>query len=158
MAEKLNSMRILDQHKIPYELVTFPDTMRDAEEIAEVLGIPPHMVYKTLVVQAASGGKPFIVMLASDKQLDLKRMASAAGHKKVALVAHKEAERLTGLQVGGISALALLHKNWEIYIDHAATEFEHILVSAGRRGLDLRVPSLALIQLLHAKIVDVNLT
>lgn len=156
MAEKLNSMRILDQHKIPYEVVTFPDTMRDAEQIAEALGIPPHMVYKTLVVQSSSGGKPFLVLLASDKQLDLKRMASAAGQKKVALVAHREAERLTGLQVGGISALALMHKNWDVYIDQPATQLEHLLVSAGKRGYDLRLPSLALIQLLRAKIVDVG--
>ena len=158
MAQKLNSMRILEQHKIPYELVEFPNSMRDAEEIAEVLGIPPYMVYKTLVVEAVNvpGRKPFLVLLASDRQLDLKKMASAAGYKKVAMVTHKDAERLTGLQVGGISALALMHKNWTVYLDQAATKLEHILVSGGQRGVDLRVPTSSLISLLRVKIVNVN--
>jgi len=160
MVNKLNSMRILEQHDIPYEVVEFPDTMRDAEAIAEALGIPPHMVYKTLVVEpvAVPGGKPFLVLLAADRQLDLKKMAAAAGCKKVALTSHKDAERLTGLKVGGISALALMHKHWAVYLDQPATQFEHILVSGGQRGIDLRVPTLRLIHLLRAKIVDVSTT
>lgn len=158
MANKLNSMRILEQHKIPYEVVEFPDTMRDAEEIAEVLGIPPFLVYKTLVVEPVGvpGAKPFLVMIAADSTLDLKKMAASAGYKKVGMAAHKDAERLTGLQVGGISALALMQKNWAVYLDRSATEHQHILVSGGQRGTDLRVPTLSLIQLLKAKIVDVS--
>lgn len=158
MAQKLNSMRILEQHKIPYEVTEFPDTLRDAEEIAEVLGMPPFMVYKTLVVEAVGvpGSKPFLVIIATDRQLDLKKMAAAAGYKKVALAAHKDAERLTGLQVGGISALALMHKSWQVYLDAPATQLQHIMVSGGQRGIDLRVPTSSLIQLLRAKIVDVG--
>src|SRR5690242_8123706 len=103
MPAKLNSMRLLEQHKIPYEVVEFPDTMRDAEEIAEVLGAPPFLVYKTLVVEpegvGQSTGKPILVMLASNRQLDLKRLAAVAGAKKVRMAAHKDAEALTGLKV-----------------------------------------------------------
>jgi Cys-tRNA(Pro)/Cys-tRNA(Cys) deacylase len=159
MPQKLNSMRILEQHKIPYEVVEFPDTMRDAEEIAEVLGIAPHMVYKTLVVEPVGvpGAKSFLALIAADRTLDLKRMAMAAGYKKVGMAAHKDAERLTGLQVGGISALALMHKNWAVYIDQPATQLEHILVSAGQRGCDLRVPTTAFIQLVRAKVADVSM-
>jgi Cys-tRNA(Pro)/Cys-tRNA(Cys) deacylase len=151
-------MRILEQHKIPYEVIEFPNSMRDAEEIAAVLGIPPHMVYKTLVVEAVNvpGSKPFLVLLASHRQLDLKKMAAAAGYKKVVMVAHKDAERLTGLQVGGISALALMHKNWNVYLDQEATQLEHIWVSGGQRGVDLKVPTSSLISLLRVKIVDVS--
>jgi Cys-tRNA(Pro)/Cys-tRNA(Cys) deacylase len=158
MAQKLNSMRILEQHKIPYEVIEFPDTMRDAEEIAAVLGIPPHTVYKTLVVEPVNvpGAKPFLVLIASDRSLDLKRMAAAAGYKKIGMAAHKDAERLTGLQVGGISALALMHKNWSVYLDQPAVQLEHILVSAGQRGYDVRVPTAPLIKLLKAKVVDVG--
>ena len=112
MPAKLNSMRLLEQHKIPYEVVEFPDTMRDAEEIAEVLGAPPFLVYKTLVVEPEGSAKPFLVMIAANRQLDLKRLAAVAGAKKVHMAAHKDAEALTGLKVGGISALALTHKNW----------------------------------------------
>ena len=60
MKNKLNSMRLLEQHQIPYEVVEFDDSLRDAEVIAESLGIPPYMVYKTLVAEPEGGGKPLL--------------------------------------------------------------------------------------------------
>src|SRR5215207_2632530 len=154
---KLNSMRLLEQHKIPYEVVEFPDELRDAEQIAEALGIPPFMVYKTLVVEPdRPGAKPLLVMIASDRTLDLKRLAAVAGVKKVHMAAHKDAEALTGLKVGGISALALTQKNWTVFLDQPATEHQHILISAGQRGLDLRVPTMALVTVVRARIADVG--
>ena len=157
MPAKLNSMRLLEQNKIPYEVVEYPDDLRDAEEIAEVLGVPPFLVYKTLVVEPESGGKPFLVMLAANRHLNMKQLAAVAGEKKVRMAAHKDAEALTGLKVGGISALALTHKNWIVFLDQPATEHQHILISAGQRGLDLRVPSMALVGLLRARIAEVGL-
>ena len=157
MAQKLNSMRLLEQHKIPYEVVPYPDDLRDAEAIAEVLGVPPHIVYKTLVVEPdRPGAKPMLVMLASDRTLDLKKLALAAGEKKLRMAAHKDAEKHTGLKVGGISALALTHKNWMVFLDEPAMQQEHILMSAGQRGLDLRVPTAVLLQLVRARIADVS--
>ncbi|MFN8564136.1 MAG: aminoacyl-tRNA deacylase [Anaerolineae bacterium] len=161
MPPKLNSMRLLEQHKIPYEVVEYPDDLRDAEEIAEVLGVPPFLVYKTLVVEPEGGagqntGKPFLVMMAANRQLDLKRLAAVAGAKKVRMAAHKDAEALTGLKVGGISALALTHKNWIVFLDQPATEHQHILISAGQRGVDLRVPTMALVGLVRARLADVG--
>jgi Cys-tRNA(Pro)/Cys-tRNA(Cys) deacylase len=156
VAQKLNSMRLLEKHNIPYEVTEFPDTMRDAEEIAEVLGIPPHMVFKTLVVEPVGGGKPLLAIIPANRQLDLKALAAASGHKKVGMAAHADAEKLTGLKVGGISALALTQKNWPVFIDQSAADLEYIYVSAGQRGLDLRVPTLSLIRILGAKIADIT--
>lgn len=157
MAQKLNSMRILEQHKIPYEVVPYPDDLRDAELIAEVLGVPPDIVYKTLVVEPDKpGAKPILVMVASDRTLDLKKLAVAAGEKKLRMAAHKDAEKHTGLKVGGISALALTHKNWLVFLDEPAMRHEHILMSAGQRGMDLRVPTAALLPILRARIADVS--
>jgi Cys-tRNA(Pro)/Cys-tRNA(Cys) deacylase len=158
MASKLNSMRLLEQHKIPYEVLEYPDDLRDAEEIAEVLGVPPFLVYKTLVVEPESGDKkPFLVMIAANRHLDLKRLAAVAGEKKVRMAAHKDAEALTGLKVGGISALALTQKNWMVFLDQPATEHQHILISGGQRGVDLRVPTMALVGLVRARIADVGI-
>ncbi len=156
MKSKLNSMRLLEQHQIPYEVVEFDDSMRDAGEIAEALGFPPHMVYKTLVAEPEGGGKPFLVMLAADRRLNLKRLAQAAGVKKVRMAAHKDAEALTGLRVGGISALALTHKNWIVFLDKPAMEMQAILVSGGQRGVDLRLPVLDLMRVVRARIADVG--
>jgi Cys-tRNA(Pro)/Cys-tRNA(Cys) deacylase len=159
MPPKLNSMRLLEQHKNPYEVVEYPDDLRDAEEIAEVLGVPPFLVYKTLVVEPddSPNGKPFLVMIAASRQLNLKALAAVAGAKKVRMAAHKDAEALTGLKVGGISALALTRKNWITFLDQPATEHQHILISAGQRGLDLRVPTMALVRLVRARLADIGI-
>ena len=156
MATKLNSMRLLEKNDIPYEVTEFPDTERDAETIADILGVPAFMVYKTLVVEPVGGGKPFLAILAADRQLDRKKMAGVTKHKKVGLAAHADAEQLTGLKVGGISALALTQKNWAVYLDKPAVELEHILVSAGQRGMDLRVPTAAFIRVVNARVADIS--
>ncbi|RMG79218.1 MAG: aminoacyl-tRNA deacylase, partial [Chloroflexi bacterium] len=83
MATKLNTMRVLEQHNIPYEAISYPNTIRDAEEVAEVIGLPPYMVYKTLVVLPVGENKPLLAMLPADRRLDLKTLAKVAGHKKV---------------------------------------------------------------------------
>ncbi len=156
MATKLNTMRVLEQHNIPYEAISYPNTIRDAEEVAEVIGLPPYMVYKTLVVLPVGENKPLLAMLPADRRLDLKTLAKVAGHKKVQMAPHRDAERLTGLQVGGISPLALLAKHWPVYLDCLATDLEHICISAGQRGTQLRVPVMPLAQLLHAKIIGIS--
>jgi Cys-tRNA(Pro)/Cys-tRNA(Cys) deacylase len=159
MAEKLNSMRILEQHKIPYEVLTYPDTIHDAQEVAEVLGVPYFTVYKTLVVQSENPTqpKPFLVMVACENKLDLKKMAVAAGVKKVRMAAHKDAEAMTGLKVGGISALALMHKGWQVYLDQPASQLQHIVISGGQRGTQLRVPVVPLVNLLRVRIGEVSI-
>jgi Cys-tRNA(Pro)/Cys-tRNA(Cys) deacylase len=156
MTIKLNSMRLLEKHNIAYEVVEYPDSLRDAEAIAEVLGVSPHLIYKTLVVEPVGGAKPCLAMIAANRTLDLKKMAAVVGAKKVVMASQNEAERLTSLKVGGISALALTHKNWGVYLDQPALELEHILISAGQRGLDLRVPTAALRHVLRVKVVAIS--
>ena len=150
MAEKLNSMRILDQYQVDYTVHEFPDSIHSADGVADYVGLPREMVYKTLVVLPATG-KPMLVLVAGSRELNLKKLAKAVGQKKVQMAPHKEAERLTGLQTGGISALALLHKNFDIYIDRPALELDRILVSAGKRGINLELPVPALLRLTKAK-------
>jgi prolyl-tRNA editing enzyme YbaK/EbsC (Cys-tRNA(Pro) deacylase) len=58
--------------------------------------------------------------------------------------------------VGGISPLALTHKNWKVYLDQPATELEHLIVSGGQRGTQLRVPTLPLIQLTKAIVAELS--
>ena len=103
-------MRALEARKVPYEVVTFSPDIHSATGVAEAVGLPYQQVYKTLVALRPKG-KPLLIMLAGDQELDLKRVAKAVGEKKVRMASHKEAENLTGLQVGGISALALLNRH-----------------------------------------------
>jgi len=150
--KKLNSMRLLEQHSIPYEVLHYDASTRDATEVAELIGLPEFMVYKTLVVQSVTTDRPILTLIASDRQLDLKAVAAVTGEKKVRMAAHADAERLTGLQVGGISALMLTQKNWPVYLDQPATELQHVVISAGERGTQLRVPVLPLMSLLKARV------
>lgn len=145
MTLNLNSIRLLKQQKIPFEIHQFPDTIHNAEEVAATVGKSPAQVYKTLVVlRERPKTKPLLVMIPANRQLDLKLVARAVNEKKVQMATHQEAETLTHLKVGGISALALLNKGFEIYLDETAREQNRILVSAGQRGvnLELAVPDL----------------
>ncbi len=153
--KKLNSMRLLDAHSIPYEIHHYDKRIRDAQQVAEALGMEADEVFKTLVVEAPKRKKPVLVLLPANRNLNLKRLAQALEEKKAALAAHAAAEKMTGLQVGGISALALVAKNWEVYLDQRAMNCSHIVISAGQRGVQLRVETKGLIELLDCRIVDV---
>jgi len=153
MAEKNNAMRMLEARGVPYETYTFPPETHSAEGVAQVVGLPASQVYKTLVV-VRKQGKPLLVMIAGDQELDLKRLATAVGEKKLRMASYKEAESLTGLEVGGISALALLNQGFDVYIDRAATRLKRVLVSAGRRGINLGMAVEDLLDVTKAKVIE----
>lgn len=154
--EKTQAMRALEGKRISYEVLSYPDELRDAEEIALILDLPPEEVFKTLVVLPPDGGKkPMLVMIPADTQLDLKKLAAAVGAKKLKMATHREAEQMTGLQVGGISAVALLNKPFTVYIHASAHHLPRVCISAGKRGLQLRVPVADLMKLTGARAVDV---
>jgi Cys-tRNA(Pro)/Cys-tRNA(Cys) deacylase len=98
--------------------------------------------------------KPLLVMVAATQQLDLKKFAAAIGEKKIGMAAHADAEKWTGLKVGGIGALALTHKHWAVYLDQGAARQITICVNAGQRGINLRVPVTELVRVLQARVVD----
>ncbi len=151
---KLNSMRVLDARGIPYEVVTFDDSIHDAAQLAEAVGVPHGMVYKTLVVDTGEK-KPLLALIAADGRLNLKALAKAAGYKKLHMAPHAQAEAWTGLQTGGISPLMLQDKGWPVYLDEAAQALPEIMLSAGRRGVNLRVPTALLIDVLQPKLAAI---
>ncbi len=155
--DKTLAMRVLEGQGVPFKVIEFPDTIHDAVEVARYAGVAPENVYKTLVVEAAEPGfKPMLMMIASDKTLDLKKAAKAIGAKKAHMARHADAERMTGLKTGGISALALLNKGFAIYIDAWAELLDFILVSAGQRGINLRLSPHDLIRVTGAQPVELT--
>ncbi len=151
--EKNNVMRLLEARGISYEAFSFSPEIHSARGVAEALGVPARVVYKTLVV-VSSEGRPFLVLIPGNRELDLHRLARSLGLKKVRMATQKEAESWTGLQVGGISPLALLGRGFRVYVDRSALDLEHILVSAGRRGLNLRLLVSDLMALTAARPVE----
>ena len=153
--QKLNSIRLLEARKIAHEVIGYDKSIRDAQLVAAAVGMPAETVYKTLVVQGNSSKKPILALIPSNAILNLKRMAKALGEKKVALASYADAEILTGLQVGGISALALLDKRWPVYLDSRAAVLPQLVISAGQRGTQVRLETEALISLAGCKLADV---
>ena|SRR5690242_20517859 len=123
-----------------HEVFQFDDAIRSAQEVARVSGVPPEQVLKTLVVEHdPPAGKPLLVMMPSLLEVDLKVLAGSIGAKKLRMASHRDAERYTGLLVGGISALALRDKGFPVFIEETAELFDEVLVSAGQRGYDVRL-------------------
>ncbi len=150
-----NVTRLLDSRKVPYEVFEFSLEKHSAEETAELLGVPPERVYKTLVVlREAKGKKPLLVMIPAGRELNLKTLAASLGEKKLKMATQREAEALTGLQVGGISALALLNRGFEICLERAALGLPYIHISAGQRGVNIRLGVKDLIEITGAKLVE----
>lgn len=140
MTIKTNAMRVLDQRKVAYAVHEYSPEIHSAVEAAQAMSMPVERVYKTLVVlRDAPRAKPLLVMVPGDHELDLRVLARSTGDKKLRMATQKEAESLTGLLVGGIGALALLNRGFEIWIDPAAQAHERICVNAGQRGINLEL-------------------
>lgn len=158
MPIKNNVTRLLDSRKIAYTTAAYDgSTFHSAEDVAQLIGVPVEQVYKTIVVlREDKTRKPLLVMIAGRREVDLKKLAASLGEKKLRIAKHDEAEKLTGLQVGGISALALLSKPFEVCLDRTALEFECIHISGGQRGLDVMIGVQDLLALTKAKTVEAS--
>jgi Cys-tRNA(Pro)/Cys-tRNA(Cys) deacylase len=152
--EKTNAMRMLDRRKIPYQTYTYDDgAHHSAVEVAAMVGVSPERVYKTLVMLRPRG-RPLLVMMPAPDEVDPRRLADSLGEKSVEMAPQREAERLTGLRVGGIGALALLGKPFDVCLERAALAHERILVNPGRRGINIGIAVPTLVELTRARVVD----
>ena len=155
---KTLAMRILEGHHIPYQAVYY-DVIEhlSAAQVAERIGLPAEQTFKTLVVlPERQGARPLLALLPGDSQLDLKKLAFAAGERKVQMAPQREAERLTGMEKGGISPLALLDRGYPIYIDETVILFDRVEISAGKVGVGVLVPVAELLQILGAVTADLS--
>ena len=131
---KTNVMRLLEQAGIQYKAEEYEYDEDDLSGVhaAEVLGIDPDMMFKTLVARGDKNGiMVFCIPVA--EELDLKKAAKAANDKKIELVHVKELLGLTGYIRGGCSPIGM-KKKYPTYIEETALLFDEISVSAGARG------------------------
>ena len=156
MAEKTNACRILDRHGIKYELIEYevdPEHL-DAQHVANALGQDINSVYKTLVLHGDKAGH-FVCVVQGDKEVDLKKAAKASGNKKVAMIPMKELLPLTGYIRGGCTALGM-KKNFPVYLDQCAASLEMFHVSAGKRGLQIKLNPQDYIKVTAATLADLT--
>lgn len=148
--------KALSQAGVPYALHSYQHDPRAPEygiEAARELGVDPRRVFKTLVTHV--DGEPLVAVVPVSGKLDLKALAAAVGGKKAVMAEREVAERLTGYQAGGISPLGQ-RTTLPIVIDDTAMSFASILVSAGRRGLDLEIIPDLLLATLNARTAPIG--
>ncbi|MGH2604220.1 MAG: YbaK/EbsC family protein, partial [Dehalococcoidia bacterium] len=124
-----------------------------------MVGAPAGQGFKTIVVLREGRGKrPILVIVPGDQEVDLKRVAAGLGEKRLRVAPQREAEALTRLQVGGISALALINRGFDVVLDRSAEQFaaEGIYVSAGQRGLNVRIKPADLAALTGARLLEAS--
>jgi Cys-tRNA(Pro)/Cys-tRNA(Cys) deacylase len=123
-------------------------------EAAEKLGVAPERVFKTLIVAVDSAGLCVGVVPVA-QQLNMKRLAKAAGGKKAGMADTRLAERTTGYVMGGMSPVGQ-KRPLPTYLDSSALDYATIFVSGGKRGLDIEMNPAELIELINAAIVDLT--
>ena len=136
--EKTNVMRLLDQQGVPYQSYDYSGTdALSGVEVAAVLGQDPERVFKTLVTVGRSGGH-YVFVIPVGRELDLKKAASAAGEKSIAMVKSKELLSLTGYIHGGCSPIGM-KKPFPTFLEESAILYDTILFSAGKIGFQVEL-------------------
>ena len=150
--QKTNAMRMLDAAKIPYEVLTYTVDESDLSgiHIAEELQFPMEKMFKTLVARGDKTG-PLVFCIPVDKELDLKRVATITGNKKIEMVHVKDLLGLTGYIRGGCSPIGM-KKRFPTFIHESCLEFPYIYVSAGVRGLQIKLAAQDLIKESNAQV------
>jgi len=149
--KKTNAARILDRLKISYELIEYEVDESDlsAVHVAATAGIQIDQVYKTLVLEGDKTGH-FVCIVQGGDEIDLKKAALASSNKKVAMIPMKDIEPLTGYIRGGCSPLGM-KKNFPVYIDNSAFDQPFIFISAGVRGMQIKLSPVDLVVACKAK-------
>ena len=154
--EKTNVMRLLDQKKVPYTPHTYPhgDDAVDGVTVAQMTGMDPAKVFKTLVARGASK-TPYVFVIPVACELDLKKAAKAVGEKSVAMLNVSELTPLTGYVRGGCSPVGM-KKAFPTVFDESVLNVPTVMVSAGKIGAQVEVAPADLMALLGAQTADIT--
>ncbi|HEV2279101.1 MAG TPA: Cys-tRNA(Pro) deacylase [Acidobacteriaceae bacterium] len=156
MSNKTNAARILDGLGIRYEIREYAV---DPEEfsalvVAEKIGLPPEQVFKTLLCVTSDKEHVFAVV-PGDAELDLKKLAHAAGARKAEMVSLKEVQPLTGYVRGGVTVFGA-KKDFPVYVDETLELFDVVSVSAGTRGVQVLLSPADYLRASNGSIADLT--
>jgi Cys-tRNA(Pro)/Cys-tRNA(Cys) deacylase len=144
----------LKKQGIEFSILTYEHQVKGAQYAAQQTGIPLERMIKTLVVSFEGGGNAFALMPGS-QNLSLKKLAKAAGAKAASMVDPKDAERITGYQVGGISPFGS-RRSLDVYLDERLAAFEKVCINGGGRGAIVELKTSDLVRLLKPTVVDLD--
>ena len=152
---KTNAARLLDSAGIAYELIPYSYSEDDlsAQSVAAELGEDIDMVFKTLVLRGDKSGL-FVCVIPGDFEVDLKTAARLSGNKSCEMVHVKELLPLTGYIRGGCSPIGM-KKQYPTFVHESALLYDYIYISAGQRGLQLKISPQDLIDFTGAQIYPI---
>lgn len=151
---KTNAARLLDQQKIAYDLIPYivDEDNLGAQHIADQLGEEIQQIFKTLVLKGDKNGY-FVCVVPGNAEIDLKKAAKATGNKKCDLIAVKELLPLTGYIRGGCSPIGM-KKAFPTFYHESLVLYPYIYISAGIRGLQIKIAPQDLVKVSRGMIVD----
>lgn len=152
--EKTNAMRQLDRKKAAYTVHSYDGGALSGTEVASALGKDPERCFKTLVTVGKTGGH-YVFMIPVAAELDLRKAASAAGEKSVAMLPQKELLPLTGYIHGGCSPIGM-KKQFPTVLDETALAHDTIVVSGGKIGFQVELSPADLLALVRGKTADLT--
>lgn len=152
--DKTNAARLLDRARIAYELIPYEvdENNLAATHVAEQLGEDIACVFKTLVLRGDRSGY-FVCVVPGDCEVDLKAAAKVSGNKKADLIPMKDLLGVTGYIRGGCSPIGM-KKAFPVYLHASAQEHPFIYISAGVRGLQIKIAPADLAGFVRAQISD----
>ena len=152
--EKTNVMRLLDQKKIPYQMNDYTQSGAIAgEDVARVLGENPDEVFKTLVTVGKSK-QNYVFLVPVNKELNLKKAASAVGEKSIEMIKSKDLLGLTGYIHGGCSPIGM-KKQFPTVVHNTAETMENILFSGGKIGVQVELKTEDFKKIINIKFADI---
>lgn len=152
--QKTNALRIIESASIPYETVRYhvDEDSLDAISVAHKIDAPPEIVFKTLLV-VTDKNTYITCVIPGNFELNLKKAAVATSSKKIEMLPLKELQPLTGYLRGGCSPIGM-KKLFPTFIDETAQLYDFIYVSAGVRGLQVKINPSNLIRLTYGIFAD----
>lgn len=151
---KTNAMRILEKEKIPYQAMTYEcEEFIDGITIADKVGLPYEVVYKTLVTQGNSKNY-FVFVIPIAEELDMKKAARSVGEKSVEMLHVKDINKVTGYIRGGCTAVGM-KKQYVTRIDSSAKNLDIMYVSGGKLGVQLSLKPEDLLRVTGAEFEDI---
>lgn len=153
---KTLATRLLEGMGVAHETREYevdPDDL-SATAVAAKVGLPPEQVFKTLLV-ALDGRNYVFAVIPGNDELDLKKLAAAAGGKKAEMAPLKQVQPLTGYIRGGVTVFGA-KKAFPVYADETIELFDVISVSAGRRGVQILLDPADYLKAGNAIVVDLT--
>jgi len=153
------ALDILTAAGVAFSVREYDHTASDhfGDETVAALGVPAERVFKTLIASVTTSGKPELVVgiVPVSGQMDLKALAAAVGAKRADMADPAAAQRSSGYVVGGISPLGQ-RTRLRTVVDASAIAYETVLVSGGRRGLQVELAPADLVRLTDGKVAEIG--